>query len=329
MKKKMISGIKPTGQVTLGNYLGAIKPFISYQDDYNLSVFIADLHALTLPIDPEELRQNTLDLLCIYLAAGLDPLKTTIFKQSAVPAHNQLEWILTCNSVMRHFYEMHQYQVKAASITAHEGIPTGIFMYPSLMAADILLYDADYVPVGIDQVQHIELTRTLAERFNRVYGETFKLPEPIISKTGAKIMSLSDPTKKMSKSESDKGTIYLLEDVEKTRKKIMRAVTDSESKIYYDPENKPGISNLLTIYAAIKDITIEDAEHIFKDEKDYGVFKRFVADAVCDECLRIQKKIKFFKEDKEYLTEILNCGTIVARLSSERKIEEIYKKVGL
>ena len=230
---------------------------------------------------------------------------------------------------MRHFYEMHQYQVKAASITAHEGIPTGVFMYPSLMAADILLYDADYVPVGIDQVQHIELTRTLADRFNRVYGETFKLPEPVIAKTGAKIMSLSDPTKKMNKSESDKGTIYLLEDAEKTRKKIMRAVTDSESKIYYDPENKPGISNLLTIYAAIKNISIEDTVNIFKDEKDYGVFKRIVADAVCEECIKIQNKVNALKTEEKYLIDVLNCGTLLARLISGRKIEEIYKKVGL
>ena len=328
-KAIMLSGIKPTGIPTLGTLLGAIKPLVKYQDEYNLYIFIADLHALTLPIKPEELKENSLNLIATYLAAGLDDKKTVLFKQSDVPAHNQLEWILTCNSVMRHFYEMHQYQLKAASITAHEGIPTGIFMYPSLMAADILLYDADYVPVGIDQVQHIELTKILADRFNRTYGETFKLPKPIISKTGAKIMSLSDPTKKMSKSESDKGTIYLLEDIEKTRKKIMKAVTDAESKIYYDPEHKPGISNLLSIYAGLKDISIEDAVEIFKDEKDYGIFKKAVADIVCAECLKIQNKVNELKTDINKLNKILMTGAEKAKIRADKKISEIYFKIGL
>ena len=328
-KAIMLSGIKPSGSLTLGNYIGAIKPFVKYQDEYNLYVFIADLHALTLPIKPEELKENSINLIATYLAAGLDDKKTVLFKQSDIPAHNQLEWILTCNSVMRHFYEMHQYQLKAASITAHEGIPTGIFMYPSLMAADILLYDADYVPVGADQVQHIELTKMLADRFNRTYGETFKLPKPIISKTGAKIMSLSDPTKKMSKSESDKGTIYLLEDIEKTRKKIMKAVTDAESKIYYDPEHKPGISNLLSIYAGLKDISIEDAVEMFKDEKDYGIFKKAVADVVCIECLKIQNKVNELKTDINKLNKILMNGAEKAKIRANKKISEIYFKIGL
>ena len=328
-KAIMLSGIKPSGSLTLGNYIGAIKPFVKYQDEYNLYVFIADLHALTLPIKPDELKENSLNLIATYLAAGLDDKKTVLFKQSDIPAHNQLEWILTCNSVMRHFYEMHQYQLKAASITAHEGVPTGIFMYPSLMAADILLYDADYVPVGADQVQHIELTKMLADRFNRTYGETFKLPKPIISKTGAKIMSLSDPTKKMSKSESDKGTIYLLEDIEKTRKKIMKAVTDAESKIYYDPEHKPGISNLLSIYAGLKDISIEDTVEIFKDEKDYGVFKKAVADVVCAECLKIQNKVNELKTDINKLNKILMNGAEKAKIRADKKISEIYFKIGL
>ena len=328
-KAIMLSGIKPSGSLTLGNYIGAIKPFVKYQDEYNLYVFIADLHALTLPIKPEELKENSINLIATYLAAGLDDKKTVLFKQSDIPAHNQLEWILTCNSVMRHFFEMHQYQLKAASITAHEGIPTGIFMYPSLMAADILLYDADYVPVGADQVQHIELTKMLADRFNRTYGETFKLPKPIISKTGAKIMSLSDPTKKMSKSESDKGTIYLLEDIEKTRKKIMKAVTDAESKIYYDPEHKPGISNLLSIYAGLKDISIEDAVEMFKDEKDYGIFKKAVADVVCIECLKIQNKVNELKTDINKLNKILMNGAEKAKIRANKKISEIYFKIGL
>lgn len=328
-KAIMLSGIKPTGIPTLGTLLGAIKPFVKYQDEYNLFVFLADLHALTLPITPEELKENSLNLIAVYLAAGLDPNKTVLFKQSDIPAHNQLEWILTCNSVLRNFLEMNQYKMKVAQLTAHEGIPTGILMYPSLMAADILLYDTDFVPVGIDQIQHVELTHELAKRFNKAYGETFKLPKPVISKTGAKIMSLSDPTKKMSKSESDKGTIYLLDDIEITRKKIMRAVTDAESKIYYDPDNKPGISNLLSIYAGIQDISIEEAVNIFKDEKDYGIFKRAVADVVCKECLRIQEQVKLLKDNTDKLHEILNNGARRAQEKANLKISEIYSKVGL
>ena len=328
-KGTMLSGIKPSGSLTLGNYIGAIKPFVSYQDEYKLYVFIADLHALTLPIKPEELKENSLNLIAVYLAAGLDPNKAVLFKQSDIPAHNQLEWILTCNSVLRNFLEMNQYKMKASQITAHEGIPTGILMYPSLMAADILLYDTDFVPVGIDQMQHVELTHDLAKRFNNVYGETFKLPKPIISKTGAKIMSLSNPTKKMSKSESDKGTIYLLDDIEITHKKIMKAVTDAESKIYYDPEKKPGISNLLSIYAGIKDISIEEAVNTFKDEKDYGVFKRAVSKVVCDECLRIQEQVKSLKENKDQLNKILENGAKIAQEKANLKISEIYSKIGL
>ena len=205
MKKRMISGIKPTGAVTLGNYLGAIKPFVSYQDEYDLNLFIADLHALTIYQDPKELRENTDNLIAIYLAAGLDPSKVKIFKQSDVPAHNQLEWVLTCNTQLPELTKMPQYK---NFVERHPGesVPSGMLMYPSLMNADILLYDADYVPVGVDQKPHVDLTRDIAERFNKIYGTTFTMPQAVLAKTGAKIMSLSDPTKKMSKSESDKGT---------------------------------------------------------------------------------------------------------------------------
>ena len=199
-RKRMLSGIKPTGKLTLGNYIGAIKQFISYQDEYELLVFIADLHALTLPIDPKELRENTKNLISIYLACGLDPEKVILFKQSDVHEHAELGYVMTCNSNMGELSRMTQYKDKTAKISNKESIPTGIFIYPALMAADILLYDPDYVPVGIDQKQHVELTRDLALKFNSHYSETFKLPEPVIAKTGAKIASLSNPTKKMSKS---------------------------------------------------------------------------------------------------------------------------------
>ena len=235
-KKRMISGIKPTGKLTLGNYIGAVNQFISYQDEYEMYVFIADLHALTLPIDAKELRQNTKDLISIYLACGLDPNKVVLFKQSDVHEHAELGYIMTFNSNMGELSRMTQYKDKSSKISDRQSIPTGIFIYPGLMAADILLYDSDYVPVGVDQKQHVELTRDLAIRFNSRYSDTFKVPEPVVAKRGSKVYSLSDPTKKMSKSESDKGTIYLLEDVNIARKKIMSAGTDLGHEVKYDPE---------------------------------------------------------------------------------------------
>lgn len=326
---RMISGIKPTGDITLGNYLGAIKPFVEYQNEYNLMVFVADLHALTIYQDPEKLRENIDKLIAIYLAAGLDRDKVYIFRQSKVPAHSQLEWILTCNTQLSDLTKMPQYK---NYLEKHKGeaTPTGMLMYPSLMNADILLYDADYVPVGIDQKPHVDLTRDIAEQFNKRYGETFKLPEAVIAKTGAKIMSLSDPTKKMSKSESDKGTIYLLEDVEIARKKIMKAVTDCEDKVYYDPEKKPGISNLLTIYCALTDKEIKEAEAEFKDIENYGVFKRAVADVVCNELSNIQKAVNLYLNEYSYLVHAtLMIGESLANELAKTKIREVYQKIGL
>ena len=324
----MISGIKPTGKVTLGNYLGAIKPFTQYQDQYDLFVFVADLHALTIYVKPEELKENIDNLIAIYLAAGLNPDKCTIFKQSAVPAHTQLEWILTCNTNVSDLTKMPQYK-NYLDKHCGESTPCGILMYPSLMSADILLADADYVPVGIDQKPHVDLTRDVAENFNKRYNKKFfKLPEAVVSNLGAKIMSLSDPSKKMSKSESDKGTIYLLDDVEISRKKIMKAVTDSEGKIYYDPINKPGISNLITIYAILKNLSRDEVEELYRDEKDYGKFKRDVADVVCDEILKIQTKVKQIKGNL-ILKEILFKGAKKASIIAEKKIDEAYKIIGL
>lgn len=326
-KKRMLSGIKPTGKLTLGNYIGAIKQFISYQDEYELLIFIADLHALTLPIDPKELRQNTKDLISIYLACGLDPKKVKIFKQSDVHEHAELGYIMACNSNMGELSRMTQYKDKTAKISNKESIPTGIFLYPALMAADILLYDPDYVPVGIDQKQHVELTRDLAQKFNSRYSDTFKLPEPITPKTGAKIASLSNPTKKMSKSESDKGTIYLLEDLNIARKKIMAAVTDSDTSIHYDLENKPGISNLLTIASSITGKEIPEIEELFKD-KGYGEFKKYVADVVVAELSELQKKVKEIQQSN-IIDEVLQDGAKAASYLAAKKLNKVYIKIGL
>lgn len=326
-RKRMLSGIKPTGKLTLGNYIGAIKQFISYQDEYELLVFIADLHALTLPIDPKELRENTKNLISIYLACGLDPEKVILFKQSDVHEHAELGYVMTCNSNMGELSRMTQYKDKTAKISNKESIPTGIFIYPALMAADILLYDPDYVPVGIDQKQHVELTRDLALKFNSHYSETFKLPEPVIAKTGAKIASLSNPTKKMSKSESDKGTIYLLDDVNISRKKIMSAVTDSDSIVKYDLENKPGISNLLTIASSLTKKSIEEIENEFVG-KGYGEFKKYVADIVVDELSLLQQKVKEIQESG-IIDKVLAAGAEKASYLARKKLNKVYTKIGL
>ena len=325
--KRMLSGIKPTGQLTLGNYIGAIKQFITYQDEYEMIVFIADLHALTLPIDPKELRKNTKDLISVYLACGLDSNKVILFKQSDVHEHAELGYIMACNSYMGELSRMTQYKDKTAKISDNGSIPTGIFVYPTLMAADILLYDADHIPVGIDQKQHVELTRDLAIRFNNHYSETFVVPEPVISKTGAKINSLSSPDKKMSKSESEKGTIYLLEDLNITRKKIMSAVTDSENEIRYDMENKPGISNLLTILSALTNKTIDSLVEEYKG-CGYGVFKKAVADIVCNELEALQNKVKEIQESN-VIEEILKDGAEKASYLARKKLSKVYRKIGL
>ena len=326
-KKRMLSGIKPTGKLTLGNYIGAIKQFIKYQNDYEMIVFIADLHSLTLPIDPKELRQNTKDLISIYLACGLDPEKVIIFKQSDVHEHAELGYIMTCNSYMGELSRMTQFKDKTAKLTEGEPIHTGLFIYPTLMVADIILYDPDYVPVGVDQKQHVELTRDLAIRFNNRYSETFKIPEPVTAKTGAKINSLSNPTKKMSKSESDKGTVYLLEDLNITRKKIMSAVTDSDNTVYFDMEEKPGISNLLTIMSAI---TGEDINDIAKryDGQGYGVFKKAVADAVVNELSELQTKVKQI-QSSGIIDKILEEGAQKASFIARKKLAKVYRKIGL
>ena len=290
-------------------------------------VFIADLHALTLPIDPRELRQNTKDLISVYLACGLDPEKVILFKQSDVHEHAELGYIMACNSNMGELSRMTQYKDKTSKLSSNESIPTGIYIYPTLMAADIVLYDPDYIPVGIDQKQHVELTRDLALRFNSRYSDTFKIVEPVTAKTGAKINSLSNPEKKMSKSESDKGTIYLLEDLAITRKKLMSAVTDSDNTIVYDPTNKPGISNLLTIMSALTNKDVNELASQYNGQ-GYGTFKKAVADVVCEELEKLQQKVKEIQASG-IIDKVLEDGANKASYYARKKLSKVYRKVGL
>ena len=325
--KRSLSGIKPTGNLTLGNYIGALKNFKKYQDDYENFIFIADLHALTLPIDPVELRNNTKDIVAFYIAAGLDPEKTTIFLQSDVSAHSEINSILQNYLYMGELSRMTQFKDKSKKMNEN-AIGLGLFAYPVLMCGDILLYNADIVPVGEDQKQHVELCRDLVHRFNNRYNkEVFKMPEPIIPKVGARIMSLSDPTRKMSKSDP-KGDIFLKDDLNVVRKKIMSAVTNLGIYIYYDPENKPGISNLIQIYASLKDISIEETENIFKDCHKYGEFKKAVADVVIDVLAPFQEKYKEVLASGK-IDEILdNCAKRASYIANKTLLK-VKKTVGL
>ncbi|MDY3778081.1 MAG: tryptophan--tRNA ligase, partial [Candidatus Onthovivens sp.] len=316
-----------TGNLTLGNYIGALKNFKKFQDDYENFIFIADLHALTLPIDPVELRNNTKDIVAFYIAAGLDPEKTTIFLQSDVSAHSEINSILQNYLYMGELSRMTQFKDKSKKMNEN-AIGLGLFAYPVLMCGDILLYNADIVPVGEDQKQHVELCRDLVHRFNNRYNkEVFKMPEPIIPKVGARIMSLSDPTRKMSKSDP-KGDIFLKDDLNVVRKKIMSAVTDLGSDIYYDPENKPGISNLIQIYASLKDISIEETENIFKDCHKYGEFKKAVADVVVDVLAPFQEKYKEVLASGK-IDEILDEGAKRASYIANKTLNKVKKTVGL
>lgn len=327
MKERMLTGVKPTGSsITLGNYIGGLLPLIKYQEDYELFLFVADLHALTIYNKEANLQENINNLVATYLACGIDPNKTVIFKQSDIIAHNQLEWVLTCTTEVPELLKMPQYKKyveKGSSAT-----PAGMLLYPSLMNADILLYSPDYVPVGIDQKPHVDLCHNVANRFNKRYGYTFKLPKPLVPKTGAKIMSLTTPTKKMSKSESDNGTIYLLEDVEITRRKIMKAITDSENRVYFNPETKPGVSNLLSIYSALSEIPISELEEKYTNTSNYGVFKKDLADLVCDKMAQIQARINRIKE-LGIIHTVLQNGANRASFEAHNMLETVYKKVGL
>lgn len=321
----MLSGIKPTGRLTLGNYIGAIRQFVQYQDEYDMYIFIANLHAITVAQDPAELKKNTKDLIALYLACGLDPKKVTLFLQSDVRQHAELGWIMTCHTYMGELQRMTQYKDKTAK--GETGITAGLFTYPCLMAADILMYDADYVPVGVDQKQHVELARNLAERFNNRYGDVFRVPQPLTPKVGAKIYSLQNPTKKMSKSEENpKGTIDLLDDPAAARNKIKSAVTDSLGVIRYDPENQPGISNLLMIHSSLSNEPIESIVQRFEN-KGYGELKKEVGDIVFDFLSDLQKRYREIIASGQ-VNEVLREGNEKAGRIAEKKLRKIKKKLG-
>ena len=323
---RILSGIKPTGNLTLGNYIGALKHFKDFQESGEVFIFIADLHALTLPIDPEFLRNNIRDLAAFYLASGLDPKKATIFTQSSVSEHAELNAILQNFLYMGELSRMTQFKEKAQHMK-ESAIGLGLFAYPVLMASDIVLYDANIVPVGEDQVQHVEITRDVVNRINHRYGEgTLILPEYKINKVGARIMSLSNPLVKMSKSDP-KGDIFLADPMPVVRKKIMSAVTDLGNEVKYDKENKPGISNLLTIYAAIKEISIEEAEAHFVGYR-YGDFKKEVADAVIAELEPFQARYRAIVESGEYL-DVLREGAQRAKAIASKTLKRVQTAVGL
>ena len=325
MAERILTGIKPTGQLTLGNYIGVLKNLHKETSRGDCFYFIADLHALTLPIDPEVLRQNSIDLACFYLAAGLDPDRVTLFLQSEVSAHAEMNAIMQNYLYMGELSRMTQFKDKSAKMN-ESAIGLGLFAYPVLMASDIILYDASIVPVGEDQKQHVELCRDLVNRFNNRYGNILTMPKPEMRKVGARIMSLSDPTKKMSKSDP-KGDIFLKDDLTTIRKKIMSAVTDSGSEVKYDVENKPGISNLLTIYASLTDVSIEEAEKQFEGYR-YGDFKKAVADVVCAEMETFQRKYQDILESKAYV-DALRKGTLRANEVAQKTLKRVKNAVGL
>jgi len=326
-KKIILSGIQATGKLTLGNYLGAIDNWVKMQEEYECYYMIANLHSLTVRNDPETLRNNTLKILAIYVAAGLDPEKNTIFIQSHVKEHAELGWILDCYTYMGELSRMTQFKDKSAKHA--DNINAGLFTYPALMAADILLYQADLVPVGADQMQHLEITRDLAERFNKLYGETFVVPEGYVRKSSARIMGLQDPTSKMSKSATNLNDVIFLEDEpEVIMKKFKKAVTDSENLVRFDPENKPGVSNLMQIYSAITSKSMEEIEKEFEGF-GYGNFKVKVAEAVIEKLEPIQKKYKEILENPEYLKEIYTRGAENARKLASKTLNDVKERIGI
>lgn len=323
--KTIFSGIQPTGTVTLGNYIGAMRQFVKMQDEYHCYFCIVDEHAITVPQDRLELRKNIKSLAALYLAVGIDPEKATIFIQSEVPAHTEAGWIMQCNSYIGELERMTQYKDKSRKQTS---IPAGLLTYPPLMAADILLYKTDIVPVGDDQKQHVELTRDIAERFNKKYGEIFTIPDIQLPANGARIMALQEPTKKMSKSDTNqKSTIRLLDDLKQIEKKIKSAVTDSEGIVKYDRENKPGISNLLDIHSALSGEPVSSIEARFEG-KGYGDFKAEVAHVVVEAIRPIQERYNELLNSAE-LDEILDKGAEEANKAANKTLRKMKNAVGL
>ena len=324
-KKIIFSGVQPSGTLTLGNYLGALKNWAELQEDYRCYYCVVDMHAITVRQDPAELRRRTLDVAALYMAAGIDPKRSVIYVQSHVPQHAELGWVLNCFTYLGELSRMTQYKDKAAK--HQDNLNSGLFTYPVLMAADILLYQADLVPVGSDQKQHVELTRDLATRFNNLYGDVFTVPEPYIGKAGARIMSLQEPTSKMSKSDPNpNGYISILDDADTIRRKVKRAVTDSDGEIRLSPD-KPGVSNLLAIYAACRGVTPEQAEAEFSG-MGYGALKDGVSEAVIAELAPLQEKYRAIRGDKGYLEGILRENAEIASRAAATTLRKVHKKVG-
>ena len=323
--KTILTGIQPSGVITLGNYIGAIKQMVRMQDEFKSYIFIADMHAITVPQDPQKLHENIRSLVALYLACGIDPDKNIIFIQSENEYHANISWLLECNTPFGELSRMTQFKDKSSK---NANFYAGLFTYPVLMAADILAYDVDYVPVGIDQKQHVELARNIAIRFNKKYGETFKVPDAYITDAGTKIMDLVTPDKKMSKSsDNPKGVIRILDDVASIRKKIMGATTDSDCLIKFDPENKPGISNLINICVAITGLSIKEIEDMFAN-KNYGEFKKYVADIVVEEVEGIQKRY-FDIINSSKLDKILDENIKITREIAKNKFMMMKEKIGL
>ena len=324
-KKRSLSLIQPTSIPTLGNYLGAMKGWPSFQEEYDTIYGVADLHSITVRQEPKKLRQQTMELYAMLLAVGLDPEKGILFVQSHVPAHSQLAWLLNCYTQFGELSRMTQFKDKSAQHS--DNVNAGLFTYPCLMAADILLYQADVVPVGADQKQHVEICRDIANRFNGVYGNVFTVPEPVIQKNGARVMSLADPTRKMSKSDPNpKGTVYLTDEPNVIMKKFKSAVTDSEMSVHY-AEGKDGINNLMTIYSAVTGDSFEKIEADFSG-KGYGDFKTAVGEAVVEELRPVQEKFKQLMNDKAYLTECQKNGAEFASRIGNRTLNKAMKKIG-
>lgn len=327
-KKVMLSGIKPSGDLTLGSYLGAVRHWAARAEEFDCYYFMADMHAITVRQDPAVLRRRTLEQLAQYIACGLNPEKNTLFIQSHVHQHAELGWVLNCYSMFGELSRMTQFKDKSAKNV--DNINGGLFTYPSLMAADILLYQPDYVPVGEDQKQHVELTRNIVQRFNGVYGDVFKMPEPYIPKVGARIMSLTNPASKMSKSEDqDTGRVTLMDDPTLIMKQFKRAITDSDTQrcVRYDPEGKPGVANLMTIYAAVTGKSYQEIEAEF-DGQGYGMFKPAVGEAVVEVLRPIRDEAQRILKDKAYLESVYRNGAEKASYAAERTLRKVYKKIG-
>ena len=323
-KKRIFSGIQPSGELTLGSYMGAIKNWVAMQDEYECLYCIVDMHAITVRQNPADLRRRCLEQLAQYIACGLDPEKSVLFIQSHVPQHAELGWVLGCYTQFGELSRMTQFKDKSAK--HKDNITAGLFTYPVLMAADILLYQADLVPVGADQKQHVELCRDIAQRFNGVYSPTFTQPEPFIPKMGARIMSLGNPENKMSKSDPD-GCIYLMDKPEDVMRKFKRAVTDSETLVKFDPANKPGISNLLTIYCTATGKSVEEAEAEFAGQ-GYGVFKPAVGEAVVELMRPIREEAERLLADKAYLESVYRDGAQKAQYMANKTLSKVYRKIG-